>query len=129
MQCKEMILPEKLSLYDSNLLRISIYSIKDEGVYVETIIELGYPTKIYLKLIFKQASEYFFYWDEEYSFYAIESYKLFKLKDNSIYCSFDPSDRNISVSENDGAIIKSKYIEGYCSSCLEFITSQKIEFN
>ena len=57
MQYKEIFLPEKLSLYDSNLLSISIYSVKNEGICCEAIIEIECPSKIYLKLIFKQVSE------------------------------------------------------------------------
>ncbi|MBB4038326.1 hypothetical protein GGR21_004260 [Dysgonomonas hofstadii] len=125
---KEIILPERLSLYDSNLLKMKIYTADTYGINIEAVIKLGYPSGVYLKLIFKQISEFLFFWSEEYDFYVIESYKLLR-SDNGIYCSFDPADRDISASENDGAVIKCSEIEGYSSSCIEFSNPRKINFN
>lgn len=105
-------LPDNMSFYDSELQDIRIYKM-DYIVNAQVIIKLVCPKDVYIELLFIDVDEYFFSWTKEYDFYTIESYKLFQLEDNTYYCSFDPADRDTSVSNTDGGVIRSKKIKGY----------------
>lgn len=103
-------------LYDSILQELSICRVDKDKVCAELIIELIYPEKLFLRLVFKDLVDFFFSWNNNYIFYTIESYKLIKQEESLYYCSLDPVDRSTEISEGDGALIKSRAIEGYYSS-------------
>ncbi len=129
MHYNQIVLSDKFSIYDSTMQKLSI-CVNDNGVVdVEAIIQLSYPCNSYIKLIFKDVFSYHLSWSREYNFYTIESYKLLKAEDGFYYCSFDPEDREASISENDGDVIISKDIELFYSSNKEFTDIKKIESN
>jgi hypothetical protein len=125
---KELELVDNLSLYDSSLQKNSIY-VKDGIIEVEIILRLDYPLGTYVKLLFKNVIDYSFSWNKDFDFYIIDSYKLLKTEDNIYYCSLDPFDRELCISEEDEDIIKSRDIEVYYSFDIKFRESQKINFN
>lgn len=129
MTYKAITLSDNLSIYDSSLQSICIFTSENNIINVQAIIKLNYPCNIYLKLIFRNVIEYSFYWDKDYIFYIIESYKLLRSENNLYYCSFDPADNNnTSISADDGAVVICKNIEGYYSACMDFTDSKKVEF-
>lgn len=129
MICKEILLPDDLSLHDSNILETSIYCDNNDTVNAKVIVELSYPKGIYLKFIFKNVIDYFFQWNNNYNFYIVESYKFLKTNKGFYYCSFDPADQFLSISENDGGIIMSEDIELYYSRDCHFVEEIKVQLN
>lgn len=111
MKYTNLNLSDKLSLYDSDLQKISYYK-ENHIVYAKVLIKLSYPNNYYVELLFIDVKECSFFWDMNYDFYTIDSYKLLKTED-SIYFSLDPVDREMFISNDDRGIIRSKKIKGY----------------
>lgn len=115
---------DNISLYDSKLLRLNIYE-RDYIVFIEAILQIEYPSTIFIKLVFEDVVNYSLCWNNNHYFYTIDSYKLI-FSNNLIYCSFDPFDDSFIISSEDLDVIESTKLQVYCASNINFENFREI---